>query len=513
MRAAAGSVPDSWSERLPRLFKPYLWHELSEPHEALWSWAEGIDSPEAAVRPFIALWPRNRGKSTHAEILVADLAARKKRIYCLYVSETQEQADKHIQTIQMMLMSRPFSIYFPEMGRANVGKYGKQTWRRSLMRTGHGVTAEAIGLDRAIRGQKIDWARPDLIILDDIDAKHDTEYETNRKLEVLTTSVLPAGASNVAVLFVQNLIHRNSIAMRLSRQPGQPGAADFLATRIISGPHKAVEGLEYSHVELPDGSLRWKITGGRSLWNGFDLRICEDEINRVGPSAFDLESQHEVDVDEPLALLSSADIDATRVYAHPELSELVVCVDPEGGAGQTGIIAVGKAKVGRVEHGYTVADASTPRGASTTDWARAALRLYHNLDADAIVAEINFGGKMVEQVIKATTLRDEKGNILVDGADVSVIPVHASRGKQLRAQPVAALFKEGRAHHVGQFPALQRQWTRWVPGAGMPSPDRLDAEVWGYTHLLLGQAQKKPVYAAPIIHDADDVLADRDEDW
>ena len=103
-------------------------------------------------------------------------------------------------------------------------------------------------------------------------------------------------------------------------------------------------------------------------------------------------------------------------------------------------------------------------------WATAAVTAYHRHKADRIVAESNNGGEMVEQVIKT-----------VDPS-VPVRLVHASRGKQTRAEPIAAVYEKGHAHHVGVFSALEDELALWTPGD--PSPNRLDAAVWAMTELL-----------------------------
>lgn len=481
--------PDTWHGRLQAMFPQYVWHGFSQPHIDLWEWAESI-GPGTAVRPFIALWPRGRGKSTHAEMLAAVTGAREQRRYCLYVSETQEQADKHVGTIQAMLESENVARYYPEVGQPLVGKHGSRSWRRSLLRA-KGYSVEAIGLDKAVRGQKIDWARPDLIIFDDIDGKHDTEAATAKKQDTITTSILPAGADNVAVLFAQNIIHADSIAHRLSKRPGESGAADYLANRIISGPHQAVEGLAYEFVQAGEGEgyFEWRITAGRSLWVGFDIKTCEGELTLYGPTSFELESQHEVDTDDPNALLTTAIIDAGRVSSHPDLVTAAVAVDPSGGAGQCGIVGGGVAKVGNEMHGFTIADASTPLGTSSTNWALAALRLYNAIGADYIIIEKNFGGDMAANTIRTAKLM-EGDKVILDGRNVPIVEVQASRGKEPRAQPVASLFELGKWHHVGRYPELQKQWTQWIPGT-KPSPDRLDAEVWLVTKLLVGKEQAR----------------------
>lgn len=181
-------------------------------------------------------------------------------------------------------------------------------------------------------------------------------------------------------------------------------------------------------------------------------------------------------VDDRLdALWSRAMIEASRVRAAPELVRIVVAVDPavsaKRSADQCGIVAAGK---GRDGLGYVLADA-TIAAVKPELWAARALALYESLHADALVAEVNQGGDLVASVIAA-----------VDPA-VAVTPVRATRGKLLRAEPVAALYAQGRVRHVGSFPALEDEMCDF--GAdGLTSgrsPDRLDALVWAITALRL----------------------------
>lgn len=482
-RGAVGkNAPDTWQARLRAMFPSYIWHGFSQPHVELWEWENAIGK-DSNPRPFVALWARGRGKSTGGEMATADIGARSKRSYGMYICETQDQADKHVQTVQNMMESETVTRYFPEIGKPKVGTRGPKSWRRSLL-IAKNYAVEAIGLNKAVRGQKIDWARPDWAVFDDIDAKHDTENAVKKKVETITTSILPALAPHAAVLFLQNLIHSGSIATMLSKQPNEEGAAQFLTDRIISGPYKAVDNLSYEMQKTDEGIFRWKITGGRSLWKGFSIAVCEDEINTVGPVSFELESQHEVDADDPNALLTTAILDAARVSSAPDLYSVGVAVDPSGGTGQCGITGGGVAKMGKETHGFTIADASTPEGTSSAKWGEAVLRLYYAISADFVIVEKNFGGDMAADVIRAAVLKDSEGNIILRGEDVKIIEVTASRGKEVRAQPAATLFELGRWHHVGRFPELQKQWTQWIPGT-KPSPDRLDSEVWLITHYMV----------------------------
>jgi hypothetical protein len=403
----------------------------------------------------------------------------------MYISGTQDQADKHVQTIAGMMTSAAVTQFYPEVGEPRVGKNRSQQWRRDIMTAANGFTVEAVGLNKAVRGQKIDWARPDLIIFDDIDAKHDTDNATKKKIDVITGSILPAGSTNVAVLFVQNLIHQDSIATQLSKPSGETDSAQFLMDRIISGPFPAVANLDYEAQE--DGErTHWAITAGESLWAGFSLEDCEREMNRVGPSAFEAESQHNVDADSPHALLTAEDFERTRVMDYPLLDEIGVGVDPPGGTGHCGIIVGGKARLKDDWHGYTLADMTTAAGVSANEWAVTALRAYWLYGADMFFVETNFGGDMAINTIRQAKLYDEDGNLLLDGKRVTIREVRASRGKKIRAQPTAVVFEQGRGHHVGPLPQLERQWRTYEPGDD--SPDRLDAEVWLYTGLGLAHA-------------------------
>jgi len=176
------------------------------------------------------------------------------------------------------------------------------------------------------------------------------------------------------------------------------------------------------------------------------------------------------------ALWDPEDIDKHRVTEAPELVRIVVGVDPAATSGasadMTGIITAGKCKDGHVY----VLDDSTVRG-TPHQWATSAIGIYDLLDADRIIGEINNGGEMVEYTLRT-----------VD-ANVSYKAVHASRGKQVRAEPVAAKAEQGKIHHVGFFPDLEDELVTWVPGK--PSPNRLDALVWAVTELL-GLKKRKP---------------------
>jgi phage terminase large subunit-like protein len=175
------------------------------------------------------------------------------------------------------------------------------------------------------------------------------------------------------------------------------------------------------------------------------------------------------------ALWRRSDIETLRLAVRPPLARIVVAVDPPATrrSGRCGIVAAG---VDRDGTGYVLADA-TLAAVRPTEWAARAVALYRRLEADALVAEVNQGGDMVASVIRE-----------VD-ASVPVREVRATRGKWLRAEPVAALYAQGRVHHVGPLPELEDEMADFgIDGlsAGR-SPDRLDALVWALTALMLDE--------------------------
>jgi phage terminase large subunit-like protein len=188
--------------------------------------------------------------------------------------------------------------------------------------------------------------------------------------------------------------------------------------------------------------------------------------------------------DLPGALWSREGIDQHRVKTIPEMQRIVVAVDPSGTKGESdegddiGIVVAGKGVDGR---GYVLADQTCKL--SPDGWGRRAVAAYHGgwsstpeaHRADRIIAERNFGGAMVEHVI-----------MTIDRS-AAYKEVTASRGKVARAEPVAALYEQGRVSHVGSFPELEDQMCQIDASGfiGEGSPDRADALVWALTELML----------------------------
>jgi predicted phage terminase large subunit-like protein len=215
----------------------------------------------------------------------------------------------------------------------------------------------------------------------------------------------------------------------------------------------------------------------------FDQIVRKYEGTRLGRQELDADVLEDV----PGALWCREAIEAVRHQKALDLVRIVVAIDPAATSGEdadeTGIIVAGKDPAG---HGYVLADASGRY--APTEWAKTAIALYRAHHADRIVAEVNNGGEMVE-----ATLR------MVD-PNVPFTSVRASRGKVVRAEPVAALYEQGRVHHVGAFAKLEDQMCSFTTDfdrsrAGY-SPDRVDALVWALTDLLVAEMPSWGIWEA-----------------
>lgn len=171
------------------------------------------------------------------------------------------------------------------------------------------------------------------------------------------------------------------------------------------------------------------------------------------------------------ALWKQKMLDDTRVISLPELERIVIGVDPAVTAGEksdlTGIVAAARGTDGRY---YILADRSC-RG-SPLEWAKEVVKLYHELEADRVVGEVNNGGDLIESLLREFE------------PDICFKAVRASHGKITRAEPVAALYEKGKVSHHGIFRELEDEMTGYSPLVSLKSPDRMDALVWALTELV-----------------------------
>jgi len=199
---------------------------------------------------------------------------------------------------------------------------------------------------------------------------------------------------------------------------------------------------------------------------------------RMGRQELDAEILEDV----PGALWTRRGLDEARVEKAPSLKRIVVAVDPAATSGdsanENGIVIVG---MSQDQHGYVIDDWSE-RG-SPDKWARKVVAAYRRYEADKVVVEVNQGGEMVAQVLRSVE------------PHLPIEEVRASRGKYVRAEPVAALYEQGRVHHVGAFAELEDQMVTFTPERAADrsdgySPDRVDALVWALSALFPSMIQK-----------------------
>lgn len=253
-----------------------------------------------------------------------------------------------------------------------------------------------------------------------------------------------------------------------------PRPTKLVKDLVKDGDTSLTEGSTYENAGNMAASffrrIRRKYEGTRLGEQELYARILDDTPGALWNRAM-LEALHLRRAPKPLKrIVVAVDPAVSNSAAASRRKGEAEVADPEASA-ETGIIVVG---LDERDHAIVLQDLSGRY--SPNDWATRVVHAYKEWGADRVIAEVNNGGDLVEATIRTV---DER---------VSYEAVHASRGKYTRAEPVAALYEQGRVHHVGVYPELEDQMTTWVPGVSKRSPDRVDALVWGVTELLLGEA-------------------------
>ena len=199
-----------------------------------------------------------------------------------------------------------------------------------------------------------------------------------------------------------------------------------------------------------------------------DAVLAQYEDTRLGRQ----EIYADILEDAPGALWSQELIELHRLTRFPEFRRVVVSIDPAVTSGEdsdeTGIIVAGLSEEGQA---YILADGSGRY--KPQEWALKAIALLNEWEADRIIAEVNNGGDMVEQTLRTVS------------RNVPYRAVRASKGKYSRAEPVSALYEQGKVHHCGLFAALEDQMCSFEPGTTSWSPDRMDALVYALSDLMI----------------------------
>lgn len=253
-----------------------------------------------------------------------------------------------------------------------------------------------------------------------------------------------------------------------------------LKTRALSKATDPRHAAKLFKAAQADSSGLWRAFHFTSYENPY---ISAEGIELIASGMTRLSREQEIlaedDVDIPGALWRQSEIDALRITPGeaPDMQRIVVAIDPMGESGsigaEAGIIVAGRGTDG---HLYVLEDVSL--SATPDGWARTAVQAFYRWRADRIVAEKNYGGEMVESTLRTVDKH------------VPLKLVTATRGKLVRAEPLAALYEpqQRAVHHVGEFPQLESELVSYL-GAGR-SPNRLDALVWAGTELMSGRDKR-----------------------
>ena len=276
-----------------KFYTSYCTVEFAAWHSELMEWATAIQYGLPPAEQIVAIVNRDGGKSTIGEIIMAYVMASGRRGYGVYLCGTQSQADDHVMNISGLLQTPALNDEYPGVGEVAVDQNNRKLgWKKTRLTSSLGFTIDAIGIDKQMRGAKIDEKRIDFIIMDDIDSDSDTPYRVETKLEALGRKILPAGSGNLAVLGVQNLITSHSVFARI-----KDGNSDVIQARVL-GPIPAIDDLV---TDPPDPINTYsaegvKIVSGTPTWEGFSLAKAQNVMNLVGIRNFLAEYQHETDV-------------------------------------------------------------------------------------------------------------------------------------------------------------------------------------------------------------------------
>ena len=215
------------------------------------------------------------------------LAVHSKRRYGWYISGKQTQADDHLSTVSLRIATPEVARYYPKLAEARTEVIGERSrqlgWRRRRIWTADGFVIDALGLDSASRGAKLGDDRPSFMIFDDVDGELDSEETIERAIATLTRRIIPAAGVGCIFIVAQNLVHPRGIVTRLV-----DGSATYLGSRTVSGPHPAIEGLEYE-----GEGTEAIITAGTPTWEGMTIADCQQKIKDAGIDSFLAESQNE----------------------------------------------------------------------------------------------------------------------------------------------------------------------------------------------------------------------------
>lgn len=385
---------------------------------------------------------RRAGKTTGVAILAVRAFLAGRRV--LYAAPTAEQIGQFWKEVKTALAAP-----------IDAGLYSKNETDHTIERVGTNASIKAKTAWNAdtLRG---DYA--DLLILDEWQLMEETAWK-----DVGGPMLLDNNGDAVFVYTPPSLYSQAS-----SRFCDPRHAAKMFKEAVAEQQAAAAE----------NRPSRWEVFHFCSQDNP---HISRDALREISKDMTSLSYRQEIlaeDIeDAPGALWPRTLFEQIRVHKFPPLSRIAVGVDLSGGAGECGIVVAGIAQCsckGTTEqHAFVLHDRSLK--GSPDKWAKESVAAYRASGADRMYVEKNFGGDMVESTIRT-----------VDPT-ISFKSVTASRGKAVRAEPIAALYEQLKVHHVGRLDALEEEMASWQPGISSWSPNRIDALVWALTELMQGE--------------------------
>lgn len=379
---------------------------------------------------------RRSGKTVGIGIYAVEKFLAKKRI--LYAAPTNEQVGRFWMTITRALEQPILAGVF----------YKNETEH----------IIELAGTEQRIRG-KTAW-NADTMRGDYADEVLFDEWQlmNEEAWELVGAPMLLDNDGNATFIYTPPSLHSRSITK--ARDPRHAAKLWEKAKADTTGRWAAFHFTSHDNPHISQAALS-DITNDMTAL-AYRMEIMAEDVDEA-PGALWHRRKTRIGTQEVLGL------EENRVFAIPELIRIVIGVDPSGSSigNACGIIGAGISKLG---HHYTLEDNSIQ--GSPDMWAREACKTYHKLKANVMVAEKNYGGEMVEKVIRDTD------------STVNIKLVSATRGKAIRAEPVSALTERGMDHMVGNFPALEDEMCLWIQGDA--SPNRIDAKVWADTELMSG---------------------------
>ena len=474
------SLPDDWEDWLNEMFPKTVYHGFADHHAEFWEWAWKIGTPEQdPMQNILFALARGGGKSTTAEAAAVALTVTGKKKVVAYVCGTTSQANDHLSSIKRKLESDNVKEFFPLHAKPRLYEHTKGSWSQSRVATDGGAYFVAFGLDGGKRGFKDDDLRPDLIIVDDVDTRTQSAATVLRKLDMLTSDILPMGSEQAHVMFIQNPIHADSVMDQIITRK-----SDMMGYRKEIGPVPALLDAEFAQELDENGKLRYFVTRGTPTWKGQGITHCQNAIDTWGYTTFLREAQHDIHnitggmyghvefqlVDWSEALMKS--LVRTTVWIDPSISETKK-------SDSMGIQADGIDEKGDIYRLWSWEQIASPEEAFRRGLIKAV-----EIGAQSFGVETDQGGLAWKSVYKRAWDHLVKNDLIPKGSRRPAYKYAKGGGdgsKGHRSGKMLVDYEHGRIFHVrGTHELLERAARRFLV---LKPYDLMDAAYWSWKHL------------------------------